>query len=83
MLAEGKILPEQVDEIELPAEEKSHLWKKAVIYYSFATPLVLSVAGMFAIFPEAMFKGQICKLYELAAEENLQSECIFNYTSDP
>ena len=43
-LNEGLIQPEQVDEIELPSEEKSNMWKRAIIFYSVATPLVLAVA---------------------------------------
>ena len=48
-LADGSILPEQLDDVELPAEEKSTTWKKGVIFYSIASPLVLSVATMFLI----------------------------------
>ena len=68
-LAEGTIEPEQIDDLELPAEEKSHLWKRAVIYYDLAGPLVTSVAVMLAIFPEAMLSGQVCKFYELANDD--------------
>ena len=56
-LSEGVILPEQLDDVELPAEEKSTMWKKAVILYSVSTPLVLSVGTMFLIDSASMFKG--------------------------
>ena len=65
-LKEGKIEPEQVDEVELPKDEKSSFWKFALINYTFAAPLVLASPIMFAIFHENMFKGEVCKFYELA-----------------
>jgi len=80
-LEEGSILPEQADEIELPSEEKSHMWKRAVIYYSMATPLILATPVMFLVFSESMFGGQVCKFYELAG--NSQEECLANYASNP
>ena len=80
-LADGSILPEQADEIELPSEEKSHLWKKALIFYSVASPLILAVPCMFLIFGDSMFAGQVCKFYELAG--NSQEYCLANYASAP
>lgn len=80
-LNDGSILPEQADEIELPSEEKSHMWKKAVIFYSVATPLVLSTPCMFLIYGESMFSGQVCKFYELAG--NSQEDCLANYANNP
>lgn len=70
-----------MDEIELPSEEKSHMWKKAVIFYSVATPLILSSAVMLLIFKDSMLTGQVCKFYELAG--NSQAECLANYANDP
>lgn len=82
-IAEGKIEAEQVDEIELPAEEKSGAWKTALIAYSVATPLVLSSAIMYYVFADSMMKGQVCKFYELASDSNNQADCIANYDTNP
>jgi len=49
-LKEGKLLPEQIDEVELPSDEKSTMWKTALICYETAAPLVLASPIMFAIF---------------------------------
>ena len=48
-LEEGSVEPEQIDDIELPAEEKSAMWKRAVIFYDLAGPLLVSIAIMFVI----------------------------------
>ena len=60
------IEPEQVDEIELPSEDKSNQWKTALISYSVALPLVLASPIMFFAFKNDMLKGEICKFYELS-----------------
>ena len=49
-LKEGKIHPEQIDDVELPSDEKSTLWKFALICYEMAAPLVLASPIMFCIF---------------------------------
>ena len=80
-LEEGSILPEQVDDIELPAEEKSQMWRRAIIYYDIAGPLLVSIAIMLVIDTESMLSGQVCKFYELAG--NKQEECLADYANNP
>ena len=65
-MKDGSVQPEQLDEIKLPLEERSILWKSAIISYSIATPLVLASPIMYTVFHEDMFKGEVCKFYELA-----------------
>ena len=42
--------PEVIDQMELPADEKSQFWRRATIAYSFAVPLVFASPIMFAIY---------------------------------
>ena len=67
----------------MPAEEKSRNWKVGVITYSIATPLILASPTMFLLFRQTMFKGEICKFYELADPNNSQQECLADYDSNP
>ena len=30
-----------------------------------------------------MFEGEVCKFYELADSDNLQTDCLENYSTDP
>ena len=70
--------------MELPEDEKSKLWKFALLSYSVAAPLVLASPIMFMIYRQNMFEGEVCKFYELADSENHdQQECLANYESDP
>ena len=62
----GEVGMENVDEIELPAEEKSIRWKRAVISYSLSTTLVLASPIMYLIFNESMYSGEVCKFYMLS-----------------
>ena len=81
-LNSGAIEPEQVDELELPAEEKSDEWKGALITYSVAMPLILASPIMLYIFKDEMLRGEICKFYELSLgddNEAAQLECVKNY----
>ena len=80
-LEEGSVEPEQIDDIELPAEEKSGMWKKAVIFYDLAGPLIVSIAIMLVYDTESMLSGQVCKFYELAG--NSQEDCLADYAKDP
>ena len=82
-LKAGTIQPEQVDEIELPSEEKSVKWKTAIIAYSVATPLVLATPIMFAIFSDSMYEGEVCKFFSLAAEEHDYFACTQFYATNP
>ena len=56
------------------------MWKKAIIFYSVAAPLVLSVAVMFIFFSESMTSGQVCKFNELAGHS--QADCLVNYATN-
>ena len=69
-LADGSIEPEQIDEVALPTEDKSGVWKLAVLSYAVAAPLVLASPIMFLFFPDDMFRGEVCKFYELADSGN-------------
>ena len=82
-LKDGSIQAEQVDEVELPSEEKSTMWKTALITYSMSTPLLLASSIMFAVFSESMFSGEVCKFYELADSNNSQEDCLKSYTTNP
>lgn len=68
---EGGMAAEQLDQVKLPTEERSNMWKSATIVYSIATPLVLASPIMFALFHEDMFKGEVCKFYELAKPDGV------------
>ena len=64
-------------EIELPEDEKSQTWRQAILFYSLGAPLVLASPVMYMIFSQSMFKGEVCKFYELAG--NLQTDCLAGY----
>ena len=69
----------------MPKDEKSNLWKTAIIFYSFATPLVIASPIMYLIFEQSMFTGEVCKLYELSNPKNVtdpQGDCIKNYANE-
>ena len=83
---EGTIEAEQVDEVELPTEEVSGMWKSAIIAYSLALPLAIASPIMFLFFTQEMMKGEVCKFYELAQTtdaDTRQADCLANYDSDP
>lgn len=80
-LKEGLIKPEQVDEVELPSDEKSGMWKLAQISYSLATPLIMASPIMFLIFSQDMLKGEVCKFVELAG--GVQNDCLSDYENNP
>ena len=83
-LKDGSIQPEQAGDVELPKDEKSNLWKTAILFYSFATPLVIASPIMYLIFEQSMFTGEVCKLYELSNPKNVtnpQGDCIKNYAN--
>ena len=81
-LNSGEIGMENVDEIELPAEEKSIRWKRAVIGYSLSTTLVLASPIMYLIFSESMWSGEVCKFYMLSGAGD-EETCLKNYSTDP
>ena len=76
-LNDGSIQPENVTEIELPEDEKSQTWRQAILFYSLAAPLVIASPVMYLLFSNSMFKGEVCKFYELAGNE--QDVCLANY----
>ena len=57
------------------------MWRRAVIFYDLAGPLLVSIALMLAIDTEAMLSGQVCKFYELAG--NKQEDCLADYANNP
>ena len=38
---------------------------------------------MFTIFSPSMYRGEVCKFYELASSKNSQDECLANYNETP
>lgn len=80
---------EAIDEMELPVEEKSGLWKYAVTSYAIGAPLVLTVPIIFGIFWDKMIMGEVCKFYSLTSPDSeetqdmtanqIQQYCIDNY----
>ena len=82
-LKDGSIKPEQAGDIELPKEEKSNVWEHAMVFYAYATPLVIASPIMYLIYRKSMFKGEVCKLYELSDQGNSQEDCIENYSNNP
>jgi len=52
------------------------------MFYSLTTPLILASPTMFWIFKESMFKGEVCKFYELANSQNDQQDCLANYADN-
>ena len=69
---------EAIDEMELPADEKSGLWKYAVTSYAIGAPLVLAAPIIFAVFWDKMIKGEVCKFYSLT---NPDDEALVDKTS--
>ena len=57
---------EAIDEMELPSDEKSSMWKIAITAYTLGAPLVIAVPITYTIFSEQMFKGETCEFYSLA-----------------
>ena len=88
ILKDGSIKPEQAGDIELPKEEKSNVWEHAMVFYAYATPLVIASPIMYLIFRQDMFKGEVCKLYELSIgmdtpDKDPQGTCLKNYDEHP
>ena len=79
---------EAIDEMELPSDEKSTLWKVAITAYTLGTPLVFAVPIMYGIFWDKMIKGEVCEFYSLSnpelpegvTETDPYAYCISNYS---
>ena len=85
---------EAIDEMELPSEDKSKMWKIAVTAYTLAAPFVFSVPIMFGLFWHNMIKGEVCEFFSLSTPSadspyygmkgsDLQTECLNHYDDSP
>ena len=57
------------------------MWKRAIIFYDLAGPLLVSIAIMLVIESKSMLSGQVCKFYELAGFD--QEECLADWPNNP
>ena len=84
---------EAIDEMELPSDEKSTMWKIAITSYTLGAPIVIAVPVMYALFWQKMIMGETCEFYSLATPSDptlqqfsareLQKYCMEQYPTDP
>lgn len=70
-LDEGKS-PEKVDQVELPEDQVSDYWNKAIAAYSFALPFCFTTLALYATYHRHMVKSNVCKFVELAGKSDDQ-----------